>query len=344
MAGNGTSSTDAVGKLLRAVVAGTAAIRLFFILTRQACWNTKVLLAFQQALQKCGLEADGRRFNMLQTPMHQYWRLLCEIPSLASDDAAVWRQRLLDWRDELRRQPGRADAQQRCLTGEDMRKLQRELIRRVFLERLKLDPRPEHLSPFGLYRRSSDALRDYLDFCYAGGYLVSRETAISVVPAFGAIVREWNTTRRIQPPPNFFLNRETSSSYSTKGLRYRTPKTFVDIFWGKAHLERINHAVQLPLPAHEAFNKSATPPSKYPRDFLRAALTYEMCIQGCKKMASLKDALATVGERPDVVDLLAQAGRQLLAGATVLSTGRKSPSRSITFALLPSSRDDAPME
>jgi hypothetical protein len=324
LAGNGTSSTDTVGKLLRAVVAGAAAIQLFFILTRQACWNTKVLLALQQALRKCGVAADGHRFNMLQTPMHQYWRLLCEIPGLASDDAAVWRQRLTEWREELRRQPGRTDAQQRCLTGEELRKLQRDLIRRVFRERLNLELPQEHASAFGLYRRSSDALRDFLDYCLARGYLVSRETAISAVPGFVSIVREWNTTRRIQPPPDFFLNRGASSTYSTKHLRFRTPKAFGDIFWGKAHFKRINQTVRLPLLAQEVFNKSVTPPSKYPRHYLRAALTYEMCIQGCKKMASLQDALANVDERPDVVDLLAQAGRQLLAGATV-STGRVAP-------------------
>lgn len=341
MAGNGISSTDALGKLLRAGVAGAAAIRLFFILTRQACWNTKVLLAFQQELQKCGLEADGRRFNMLQTPMHQYWRLLCDIPGLASDDAAVWRQRLIDWRDELRCQPGRTDAQQKCLTGEELRKLQRDLIRRVFRERLNLELPQEHASAFGLYRRSSDALRDFLDYCLTRGHLVSRETAISAVPGFVSIVREWNTTRRIQPPPDFFLNNGALSTKTTKHLRFRTPKAFADIFWGKAHHQRINHAVRLPPPAQEALNKSVTPPSKYPRHLLRAALTYEMCIQGCKKMASLQKALATVGDQPDVVDLLAQAGRQLLAGATVFATGRRAPSQSINFVLETSAPDDA---
>lgn len=307
---------------LRVASGWSAAVWWLLILLRQGDWNARVLRRWQTQMFLAGIPAARRRTGLITTPLTCYCRVLRAIPGVAENHSAEWEHRLHSLHDEVREASDRNPGPRKLLTDHEARELQRDVLRRFFQVRLQLEL-PGPADAFVRYRHSSEALRDFFDFCAAGGRLTSREEVERAMEDFARAAAEYRVLHRGQnPPQGYFQTAEhVRRQFWTRTMRLLQPsRLLTEVYWGKPHPQRVVEGVALPAWVRRHLAQLIRPPG-LPRHLLRSVLAYEIALQGVRLLAEKCSGRASFPESAKVAHLVEEAVGDLLGGVRAPAAG-----------------------
>jgi len=321
--GGDISWPDRLAYRLRVATGWFVALRLLLVLLRQGRWNTQVLRRCHVELRLAGTPVAGRPPSLVRTPVQHYWRLLRAMPSLAHDEADVWAQRLRDLYQKIREATEHSPGSRKTLSDPDARQLQYLFLQKFFQARLRIDL-PPPADAFARYRSSSEALRDFFDFCAAQGRLTDREEVERAMGDFAKLVQRYRVDHGGQNPPRgYFHERADMHRRFLKRLtRFLGPaRLLAQIYWGKVHAQRVIQGLRLPGWVEDALTGQLTLPPGVPRELVRSALVFETGLQGLRLLAEMCTGFGANHQSPKLSGLIHEAIHGLQKGIDTFAAG-----------------------
>lgn len=329
--GGNADDRDPGAYVLRVMAGRWAVCRLGFWLLRQADWNTRIVRHCQLHLRLSGAPVPRGRPGLVRASLLQWGRLWRAVPELAKADAAAWAVRLRQLHADIRALSDRQPGPRQPLRDRDACQLQHALLERFFRERLRLVLPPE-ADAWVRYRASSEALRDFFDFCASRDRLTSREDVELALVEFAAVIRQYRTQHGDQNPPrDFFWTSAHTQDRRLTGSRHRrfweAGRRLSQIYWGKNPLQRVKGEHALAAWVQTILTSRLEPWPTLPRWDLRTTLVFEGYLQGLRLLAEVSVYLSEVHDSPQRRHLLQRAVADLRRGAEAFSAGRRWPSR-----------------